>query len=72
MARPITLPTRVVLPSGAAMLRAGDAYRRMGISRATAHVWRRHGFPSSDRRNLIDTAALASWLVARGVSLQWI
>lgn len=72
MARPIALPARVVLPSGSAMLRAGDAYARVGISRATAHVWRRHGFPPSDRLSRIDTAALAAWLTARGTSIQWI
>lgn len=72
MARPITLPVRVVLPSGAAALRAGEAYARVGISRATAHIWRRHGFPPSDRRNLIDAAALAAWLTARGTSIFWV
>lgn len=71
MARPITVPRTVTLPT-APQIGAGESYRRIGISRAVAHVWRRHGFPPSDRSHLIDTATLAAWLAARGTSIHWI
>lgn len=72
MPRPITVPTHVLLPAGRS-LRPMQAYRALGIGRATARRWRdRHGLPGAARRGgSIDTQALAAWLVARGTKIQW-
>lgn len=71
MARPISVPRTVTLPT-APQIGAGESYRRIGISRATAHVWRKHGFPPSDRNNQIETSALAQWLTARACQITWV
>ncbi len=72
MPRPITVPQCVMLPAGRPV-RPMEAYRALGIGRATARRWRdRHGLPGAERRGgSIDVQALAAWLVARGTKIQW-
>ena len=71
MSRPITVPRAVVIPAGT-VIAAMETYDRLGISRQTASVWRRHhGFPATGPDG-INTSALASWLVQRGATIEWV
>ena len=72
MSRPVTLPASVTMRAAPA-IPAGEAYRACGFGRQWALALRvRHGFPASDADRMIPTAALASWLVARGVAVSWL
>lgn len=64
MSRPVKWPGGdVTLHPGA--MRAGAAYRAMGITRQTATNWRRlWGMPATERGR-IDSRALALWLAER-------
>jgi hypothetical protein len=68
--RHVRYPAQVELVPGA--MKAGDAHKALGISRGVALHWRRkHGMPASDRRGLIDSAALAKFLIERGTCIIW-
>lgn len=71
MPRGIILPARVTLPT-VPDAPVGSVYDAIGITRTTAMRWRRrHGFPAGDRRDRIEVAAVAAFLVARGVTIRW-
>jgi hypothetical protein len=68
--RQVRYPAKVELVPGA--MKAGDAHKALGISRGVALHWRRkHGMPASDRHGLIDSAALAKFLIERGTRIIW-
>lgn len=72
MARPISVPSHVMLPAGRP-LKPMEAYRAMGVSRMTAKRWRAHGMPGAERRGgSIDVQQLAAWLTARGCRVEWV
>lgn len=67
----IRIPTSVVLTSAPAV-GAGAVYQKLNRSRqAMVHLRRKHSFPLSSGGK-IDTRDLATWLVARGCTIQWI
>ena len=71
MPKTITLPPTVFLRTSP-VLPAGEAHRALECSRQRAHQWRtRHGFPRTVG-GMIDTGALAAWLAARNVRIEWV
>ena len=68
--RHVRYPATVELIPGA--MKAGDVHKALGISRGVALHWRTHGMPASDRHGLIDSTALAKFLIERGVGLTWV
>lgn len=74
MKGPQILPV-VVLPATPTVA-AGQLLSAFRVSKQAMSGWRiRHGFPAASRvgrRYLTDTAHVAEWLAARGVSVRWV
>ncbi len=74
MIGPQILPV-IVLPA-APVVTAGELLSAFRVSKQAMSGWRmRHGFPAASRegrRYFTDTARVAEWLAARGVSVRWV
>lgn len=55
---------------------AEDLLRAFTVTRQALAIWRaRHGFPAFERQGrctFTPTAAVAAWVVQRGVAVRWI
>lgn len=66
----LRLPDQVTLPT-CPRAPAGQVYSALRASKQRVLRWRRaHGFPASEGRAL-DVQAVAQWLSARGVRIEW-